>query len=814
MVSKRNLRPHQVEAVDTIVRGLDIPPGGVPANGLRATVISACGTGKTLMAAHSALRIAPHGRTLVLLPTLALLTQTIREWRAEGHAGPAVAVCSLSDDPELWEAGVRTTTNSVQLALWHGNGPVTMYATYASLPVLAAACEGAYGQKLAPFDLAVVDEAHRTSGSLGKAWAAIHNQNVIPAARRLYMTATPRIWRERPPSWEVREGVREALPEELACSMDDPAVFGPVVFELGLADAISLGLLARYQILVAEVRDPEVTPERLAGEAGREEEVRGLRLGALQSVLLRTAAEHDLKTTITFHHRTVEAEAFSAGLPRMARRMHRDAPDVYPEKIWTGWLRGEHESEYRTEKLRKFGSTAHPAFLSNCKVLGEGVDCPAVDSVALLDPKGSPVDIVQAIGRALRQKPGAGKMASLIVPVFLGADEKPEDMVTSSSYRPLVKVLEGLRAHDERAVEMLATPQENTPSGPSQTIGPEPEEGEEESRMLLRFSSPRDPSAVAEWVSYQVIDTERQDWTRGYAAARSWQSRAGHLRVPLGATEGPFPLGRWIRRQRHAYAAGTISGKRATRLDRLGMVWTPADADWLDNVTAARLYAEQHGTLAAPRGAVVAEVGGAPSEGHDGAQVAVGRPMGQWLSNCRRAGVLSPERAAVLAEIDPDWNPSWPIDWQRRYAGLRALVEAGGTLAEILPGVTWGGEDIGRWLERQRADWEQLSEGQRERLTELSITPAPAELLAVEAGPVGAAKTGGRGAAWERGLRAARQYRDRVGDLVVSRSHVETVTDDNGQKHAVKLGVWLSNQRSRRAKLPQERAATLAELGV
>ncbi|WP_415923484.1 hypothetical protein [Streptomyces sp. WI03-4A] len=98
--------------------------------------------------------------------------------------------------------------------------------------------------------------------------------------------------------------------------------------------------------------------------------------------------------------------------------------------------------------------------LSNCRVLGEGADIRAVDCVAL-DPKGAPHDIVQAIGRALRQKPGERKLASLIVPVFLKPGEEPEDMFTSASYQPLVKVLEGLRAHDERAVEMLAIPQEN-----------------------------------------------------------------------------------------------------------------------------------------------------------------------------------------------------------------------------------------------------------------------------------------------------------------------------------------------------------------
>ncbi|MGW8558122.1 Helicase associated domain protein [Streptomyces tubercidicus] len=824
-MARRELRPHQVEAVESAVRALDVPLGGIPANGLRAKIVAACGTGKTLMAAHSAMRLAKGGRILVVLPTLDLLSQTVREWRAEGHTGTAVAVCSLDDDPILYEAEVKATTNPIQLVHRYGQGPVTVYATYSSLRVLktafSAELQERYGE-MAPFDLAVIDEAHRTSGHLGKAWAVIHDQASIPAARRLYFTATPRVWRERPPNWEVREGARDRLPAEMACSMDDPAIFGEQAYELDLPDAISLGLLARYQVIVMEIRDPELPPDRLSGEEAREEEVRGLRLGALQAALLRTAADYNLNKVITFHHRTVEAEAFSKGLAGKATELHALAPDRFPGEVWSGWLRGEHEAEHRAQVLGEFGRTARRAVLSNCRVMGEGVDCPAVDAVALLDPKGSPVDIVQAIGRALRQKPNAGKMASLIVPVFLSPDEDPEDMATSASYKPLVKVLDGLRAHDARAVEMLAIPQENAERNESPWVGPEPEEGEEEDRMLLRFSSPKSASAVANLVRYQVIDTERKDWLRGLAAAERWRRRAGHLRVPLGAMEGTYPLGRWVRRQRAAYAAGTMEGRRAADLDALGMLWDPSEADWADNLEAARLYFGRYGTLAAPRSAVVAEPGGEAARALEGPSGAPGRPVGQWLSNCRRPGVLSPERAAELAAIDQDWRPEWPVAWQRHYAWVRALIAEGGAAAEeITPGVTVHGADVGRWLaaQRTRLAWDALSPEQCARLAALGVTPAEAVVKSAAAGGgravvKSAAAGGGRAAAWERGVAAARAYLEREGTLAgVPRGHAEEVVHQ-GVTHVVKLGVWLSNQRSRAAALAPERVAVLAELGV
>ncbi|WP_405835075.1 Helicase associated domain protein [Streptomyces sp. NBC_01518] len=789
------LRDHQIEAVSAIVRGLDIPQGGIPFHGLRGQVHAACGAGKTIIAAASAKRLVPKGRVLVLVPTLDLLAQTVKAWHDAGHKGPAVAVCSLQDDPELWDLRVRSTTNPVQLALWHGQGPVTIYATYASLGVLAEAFEGVYGQQLAPVDLAVVDEAHRTSGSMGKAWADVHDQRVIPAHRRLYLTATPRIWEERLDR-EVAEGVRDPLPREMAASMDDEKVFGPVLYKLSLASAVSRGLLARYQIIVLELKDPVVTPERLMGEERRSEEVRGQRLGALQAALLHTMAQHNLSTCITFHHRTIEAQAYAEGLERVAAKLHADRPETYPAAIWADWLCGEHVPERRRGVLGSFGSTAQRAVLSNCRVLGEGVDIRSVDSVALLDPKGAPHDIVQAIGRALRQKPGQGKLASLIVPVFLQPGEQPEDMFTSGSYKPLVKVLEGLRAHDEEAVELLAIPQEpqKDVAQPSVNIGVEPEEGEEESRLLLRFAAPRDPVMVANWVSFNVIDTERQDWARGWAKLKTYVERVGNARVPYGHREGATPLGQWVAEQRRAYGAGQMNGQRARRLEQLGMVWSLADERFQENLEAAKAYYDQHWTLCAPRTAS-----------------ALDRPLGMWLANLRRPGALDdhPEWKTALETVDADWNPAWPADWQRHYAALRELLRDEAGQADgphVLPGLTVHGMDIGRWLNKQRqhTTWTKLTAGQRERLEQLGITPPTPETQTPakpSTTPMGA---------FERGVAALTQYIRREGSVTVPRGHAETLPDGS----EVKLGVWIMNQKTRRERLDARQRAALAELGL
>ena len=800
------LRDHQIEAVDAIVRGLDIPPGKkVPVNGLRAQVHSPCGSGKTITGSAAMLRLSPRGRNLVVVPTLDLLTQTARAYREVGHTGPAVAVCGLQDDEELFDLDIRCTTSPPQLALWHGSGPVLMFATYSSLDVLAEAFEGVYGQKLDPLDFTLVDEAHRTSGSLGKAWAEIHDQNVIPSTRRLYLTATPRIWMERPvPAWELREGGyrRERLKEEMAASMTDESIFGPVVYKMTLAQAVQRGLLARYQIIVVELADPMVTPERLMSTERTEEKLRGERMGALQAAMLHTAAKHGLQTMITFHHRTIEAQAFAQGLGAVAAQLHATDPERYQSKIWADWLQGEHSAERRRKVLAEFGRSARRAVLSNCRVLGEGVDIRTVDSVALLDPKGAPHDIVQAIGRALRQAPGEGKLASLIVPVFLGPGEQPENMFTSGSYKPLVAVLRALRSHDEEAVEMLAIPQadQQRSVNPSVEIGAAPEPGQPENRLLLRFSTTRDPKMVADWVSFNVIDTERLDWARGYSAAQEFEKREGHMRVVFDHKEGNYPLGHWISEQRKTYAAGQMTGLRVKQLDGLGMIWDAGEYAWAENLAAARAYFADHQTLAAPRSAT-----------------ALDRPVGQWLSNQRRPGALAglPEREAALAAIDPDWNPDWPLDWQRHYAGVReAVTELGADLVDLEPGVTIHGHDIGRWLERQRQAvvWHGLTDGQRQRLTVLGIEPQATSVAPEQQGP--AKGTEGRSTAFTRGLAALEQYKERTGTVTVPRSHEEQLGDDSGGTVMIKLGVFLSNTKSRRAKLTEEQLAALAELGL
>ncbi|MFF0110948.1 DEAD/DEAH box helicase [Streptomyces hirsutus] len=873
------LREHQVVQKAAFRKWVGFPArSSVSPQGARGTIVSATGSGKTITAAACALECFPGGRTLVTVPTLDLLAQTAQVWRLVGHRAPMVAVCSLENDAVLDSLGVRTTTNPIQLALWAGTGPVVVFATYASLvdredidapegqrkvrgPLEAALAGGErlYGQQMSGFDLAIVDEAHGTAGDLGRPWAAIHDNVRIPAAFRLYLTATPRILASPRP----QKGA-DGQELEIASMASDPGgTYGAWLAELGLSEAIERGILAGFEIDVLEIRDPSP----VFGES--EEAQRGRRLALLQTALLEHAAAHNLRTVMTFHQKVEEAAAFAEKMPETAAELYvTEASDedlaaadrlpassidakfyeleagrhVPPGRVWSAWLCGDHLVSERREVLRQFangidaaGRRVHRAFLASCRVLGEGVDITGergVEAVCFADTRGSQVEIVQNIGRALRlNQDGSTKIARIIVPVFLEPGEDPTDMIASSSYAGLVAVLQGLRSHDERLVEQLAS--RALTSGQRKVhvrrdeegriVGAGGEDQEQDDTQaaaesaLLHFSSPQDAATITAFLRTRVYRPESLVWLEGYQALLRWRTENGitglhavpyDVEVEVGVTKD-FPLGRWVHQQRKALRAGELEPRRKTLLDapEAGMVWEPGEEAWETKLAALRSYRRVTGHLAPRQDAVW--------DGPAGGQPV---PVGQHMANLRRKGGLgkNPERAAVrakqLAQIDPDWNCPWPLDWQRHYRVLADLAadEPRGHLPDIQPGVLFESDDLGRWLQRQKqpGTWAQLSDEQQERLSRLGVkpaqtpSPAPAAKRAAK-GPTKAQQT------FQRGLAALAQYVAREGKTVVGRAHVEQLPDGS----AIKLGVFLSNQKARLDRLDAQQRAALAELG-
>ncbi|MFJ8704313.1 helicase associated domain-containing protein [Streptomyces ardesiacus] len=589
------------------------------------------------------------------------------------------------------------------------------------------------------------------------------------------------------------------------------------------------------------------------------------------------AAAYNLRTVMTFHQKVEEAAAFAEKLPQTVAELYTgDASDddlaaadrlpassigaefyeleagrhVPPDRVWSAWLCGDHLVTERREVLRQFangtdatGRRVHRAFLASCRVLGEGVDITGergVEAICFADTRGSQVEIVQNIGRALRpNRDGTTKIARIIVPVFLEPGEDPTDMVASTSFKPLVAVLQGLRSHDERLVEQLASRAltsgqrtvhiQRDEEGRIIGAGGDGEDQEQDDTgaaaesALLHFSSPRDAATIAAFLRTRVYRPESLVWLEGYQALIRWRAEnkiTGLYAVPydvettVGTTKA-FPLGRWVHQQRKALRAGELEDRRKELLDapEAGMVWEPGEEAWENKLAALRSYRRATGHLAPRQDALW---GDSEAEGLV--------PVGQHMANLRRKDGLgkAPERAAMRAEqlaaIDPDWNCPWPLHWQRHYRILADLAadEAGGVLPDIAPGVLMDSDDIGRWLQRQKqpATWKQLSTEQQQRLTKLGIKP----LQAPSPAPAGGRAAKGPSKAqqaFQHGLAALAQWVEREGQRPIPRGHAEKIAvDGETEPVTVKLGVWVSNTRARRGKLTQEQLDALRELGV
>jgi superfamily II DNA or RNA helicase len=400
----------------------------------RGQLVMACGTGKTL----TALRFAEArnaGRVLVLLPNLALLAQTLREWRQQSHTPfQAIAVCSdqtvaPAADGAAPEQTVPVTTDLTKLtALLTDNADrrMVVFATYQSGGRVAAAQAAG-----APtFDLVFADESHRTAGR-ATAFQHVLDAQGIRARERLFLTATPR-----------------HSTDDAVASMDNHALYGPVLYSYGFGQAIEDGLLTPYQVTVMGITDNDI--RSFLGE-GAAFDVNGHSLDgaelAAAVAVLKTMDDHQASRMLTFHSRVDRAERFAAILPAVARWMQGED---YGAQLSTGHVNGGMSTADRAAELDALRNVAagQRRVLTNARCLTEGIDVPAIDAVAFIDPKTSQVDIVQAIGRAIRRSPNK-KVGTVLLPVYLGDGDDPEAVLASSAFATISEILTVLADQDE-----------------------------------------------------------------------------------------------------------------------------------------------------------------------------------------------------------------------------------------------------------------------------------------------------------------------------------------------------------------------------
>ena len=485
---KKALRPHQTKAVNAVTEQLALAE--------RGKLIMACGTGKTFTSLKIAEAMAGRGgRVLFLVPSLSLLSQTLTEWTQES-AVPlhSFAVCSDSDvgkkrkkDDDIvqtfaHELRYPATTNAGRLAeeiaRRHDAAHMSVvFATYHSIKVVSEA-QNSFG--LAPFDIVICDEAHRTTGvTFGdddeSHFVQVHDAAFIHAAKRLYMTATPRIYADSAKA--VAEKENAAL-----CSMDDPALFGETLHTITFSEAVAQGLLVDYKVIVLAIEESHVNrrlQELLKNEDNQikvDDAARivgcwkalskqGLTLDGLEEdpAAMRRAvafcqvieAQHKGKT-----HKISSkniASMFQAVVQSYQQTADAEEKAQFPE-AFALTCEAEHvdggmnasQKEERLNWLKEETPADTCRVLSNVRCLSEGVDVPALDAVLFLSPRNSQVDVVQSVGRVMRNAPGK-KRGYVVLPVVIPAGMEPHEALdNNNTYRVVWQVLQALRSHDDR----------------------------------------------------------------------------------------------------------------------------------------------------------------------------------------------------------------------------------------------------------------------------------------------------------------------------------------------------------------------------
>ncbi len=486
------IREHQQQAIDQTHAYFKIDEAtGQPAH-TRGKLIMACGTGKTF----TSLRIAENetggrGLVLFLVPSIALLGQTLRSWLQQALE-PMMAVCICSD-PQVskqTEKNDNDTTSVVDLALpastdvpsivkqlqharrHNAEGLTVVFSTYQSIDVISRAqqqllkeTDDAFGT----FDLIICDEAHRTTGVTLKdetesAFVRVHNNDFLRAVHRIYMTATPRLYTD-----ETKKRAEEN--SAVLCSMDDRSMYGDEIYRIGFGEAVKQELLSDYKVLILAVGEKDITPtlqNALTREDGTiDADDPSKLIGCINALSKKVlgADEEFVKGSDPLPMRRAVAFCSSIKASKAIANAFTDYKDLYMEDIReedratmvdvvAHHVDGSMSATKRDEELmwlkEQPENERECRMLTNARCLSEGVDVPSLDAVVFISPKNSQVDVVQSVGRVMRRSEGK-KYGYIIIPVVVPADAEGDKVLENHpNFKVVWTVLNALRAHDDR----------------------------------------------------------------------------------------------------------------------------------------------------------------------------------------------------------------------------------------------------------------------------------------------------------------------------------------------------------------------------
>lgn len=476
---KKKLYPHVLEVRNKVVDYFK--------ENERGRLIMACGTGKTMTSLKIAEKQTNHkGTVLFLVPSIALIGQTLREWtsQADEIINP-ICICS---DPEITKK-ISTTdqdlTSTIDLA-WPAstdpdyilkqfehyknsgnNGMTVVFSTYQSIEVIAKAQKALLDNGFPEFDLIICDEAHRTTGytepgTNDSAFVKVHDGNFIKSKKRLYMTATPRLY-------NVDAKSQAAKMDIPLWSMDNEEYFGKEIHRIGFGEAVERGLLTDYKVIILTLNDKDVPPavQKMISNGDTEIKTDDLTkligtVNALSKQFLGNESikvEGDdlpMKRAVAFCSSITNSKTIAGSYNLASENYLESLPEDKKEKMVT--VQAEHmdgtmaapKRDEMLSWLKEDTPNNECRIITNVRVLSEGVDVPSLDAVLFLSARNSHVDVVQSVGRVMRKSPGK-KYGYIIIPVVVPADVEPEKALDDNErYKVVWTVLNALRAHDDR----------------------------------------------------------------------------------------------------------------------------------------------------------------------------------------------------------------------------------------------------------------------------------------------------------------------------------------------------------------------------
>ena len=741
---------HQREAIEKITAGLKEAD--------RTTAVMACGTGKTLVALWAAEAQDPK-TVLVLVPSLALLSQTLPDWCKQTSWGKRfryLCVCSdASVDRETQKDGYALSQQDLEFSVTtepkgvkdflagNKDGVNVIFSTYQSAEVVA---EGLKGQTV---DLGIFDEAHKTTGDKEGLFAFGLSDKNIRIKKRLFLTATPR---------HYKLNKRDKDGDFQVVSMNDEAVYGKVSYRLTFSAAVAASIIVPYKVIISVSLNKEVDAEllRRGSTRVRRDEIQA-KWVANQIALKRAIEKTGASKIITFHSRVNLAEEF-AGDSARGFQEHVKGFDVFH-------VNGGQNAADRKALLEDFKASPR-GLITNARCLTEGVDVPAVDMVAFVDPRKSKIDIAQAAGRAMRQSKATNKkLGYIVVPLFIEQKkgETEAEAFTRAGFDEVAEVLGAMLESDDDLVDTIEKMQEAR--GRGDKFNP---------RQLHDKIEVIGPAInlykLTQSIDVEILDRLGISWDRWFGLLERFKMIEGDCRVPLEYKLDGLSLGNWVGTQRTT--RNELSHDRVRRLDSLGFSWDPHSEKWDEAFRALEKYYSEKGDCLAHTDLKVGKL-----------------KLGKWVQHQRRfkkEGKLSADRITRLDSIGFNWEP-FLDKWEKCFNELVNFAkEKGHCLVHIDHRV--GDINLGTWVSDQRIHRKknQLTDERIRRLNKLNFAWDP------------------RAVQWEEAFNALVKFRQREGHCDVVQSHSE-----NG----VKLGSWVVIQRRRKEQLTPDRMKRLNSMG-